>query len=192
VKQASGASSRNQPIITLSKPPPLIFIKMKYQKNNLSNLFAIPLIALGTFSCEMNPMEEPFLSDQLQNVSHVLGATEGANMRAGGSILYEETFEGSNPFSTAHGLETGASHSVTYVNRPDNSGNKTSRFELRDNDPDVKGSRRAEVTIVKGEDGDIAKEPGMHLNFMSQVITSMRTMMRSSTNGIRMEMPPHP
>lgn len=114
---------------------------------------ALALLGLSNLSCEMNPMEEPMMAQPLENV-----LDGNATLRVGGSILYEETFEGSNPFSTAHGLETGASHSVTYVNRPDNSANKTSRFELRDNDPDVKGSRRVEVTIVKGEDGDIGKD----------------------------------
>src|SRR5690606_11179284 len=42
--------------------------------------------------------------------------------------------------------------------KPQDPNNKAVRFELRDNDPDVKRSRRAEVVIVKGEDGHIGKD----------------------------------
>src|SRR5690606_39571213 len=56
------------------------------------------------------------------------------------------------------GLEVGASHSLTYVDKPGEPGNRAARFELRDSDPVMKGSKRAEVTIVKGEDGDIQKD----------------------------------
>ncbi|MBD1397727.1 heparin lyase I family protein [Pontibacter sp. JH31] len=66
------------------------------------------------------------------------------------SLLFNQSFEGGNPLDSFHGIEVGASHSLTVVDRP-GGGGKTSRFELRQNDPDVKGSRRAEVTVIKDE-----------------------------------------
>ena len=128
-------------------------------KNVLAKLLVIPLTALGAISCEMNSMEEPLLSDQLENENNQSAADQnGANLRIGQNYIFEETFEGSRPFSTAHGPEIGADHSVTFVDRPGSSNNTAARFELRYDDPDVKGSRRAEWTIVKGENGDIKKD----------------------------------
>src|SRR5690606_2876902 len=128
-------------------------------KNVLAKLLVIPLTALGAISCEMNPMEEPLLSDQLENENNQSAADQnGTNLRIGQNYIFEETFEGSRPFSTAHGPEIGADHSVTFVDRPGSSNNTAARFELRYDDPDVKGSRRAEWTIVKGENGDIKKD----------------------------------
>src|SRR5690606_29504098 len=75
---------------------------MNYQNINLSKFLAIPLLALGTISCEMNPMEGPVISEKSEQASNEMAAEEGPNLRVGGSILFEETFEGSNPFSTAH------------------------------------------------------------------------------------------
>ncbi|HLU90656.1 MAG TPA: polysaccharide lyase [Cyclobacteriaceae bacterium] len=127
-------------------------------KSTVAKLLGIPLLILGTVSCEMTAMEEPIVHNQ-NGLEDQLNATQdpGANYRLGEAWIFEETFEGNQPFSTAHGLEVGASHSLTFVNRPGASG-KSARVELRDNDPTVKGSRRAEITIVKGEDGHIGKD----------------------------------
>jgi hypothetical protein len=62
--------------------------------------------------------------------------------------LISQDFEGSNPLSSFHSIEVGASHSLNVVDRP-GGGGKSARFELRQDDPDVKGSRRAEVTVIK-------------------------------------------
>ncbi|WP_230392244.1 polysaccharide lyase [Pontibacter sp. FD36] len=65
------------------------------------------------------------------------------------SLVFSQSFEGSNPLSSFYSLELGAPHSLNIVKRPKGNG-KAARFELRQSDPDVKGSRRAEVTVVKG------------------------------------------
>ena len=134
---------------------------MNTLKQKLSQIMVVPLVAMGTIACEMDGIEQPILSEQ----SEQLAADEagmldeaGANLRLGGNIIYEETFEGSNPFQTANSLELGAKHSLTFVTKPGDSNNKAARFELRDNDPTVKGSTRTEVSIVKGEEGHIGKD----------------------------------
>src|SRR5690606_9571211 len=130
--------------------------------NTLTFKFSNMLIAfllIGAISCDMSAIEDPILSQDLgENEESTLVDEAGAHLRTGGNLIYHETFEGNNPFGTAHGLELGAKHSVTYVTKPQDPNNKAARFELRDNDPDVKRSRRAEVTIVKGEDGHIGKD----------------------------------
>src|SRR5690606_11290064 len=131
---------------------------MNYSNYRFTNLLATLLIGLGTISCEMDAIEEPIISDQPEKEEEATSDESGANLRIGPNLIFEETFEGSNPFSTAHGPETGANHSVTFVSRPGSSNNTAARFELRYNDPDVKGSKRAEWTIVKGENGDIKKD----------------------------------
>ncbi|ARS34136.1 polysaccharide lyase [Pontibacter actiniarum] len=67
-----------------------------------------------------------------------------------GNLIFADDMESRRPFSEAHRLELGAPHSLTSASRP-GGGGKAARFELRQNDPDVKGSRRAEVTVVKDE-----------------------------------------
>lgn len=115
-------------------------------------------MALGAIACEMDGIEQPVLSEQIAADEVGMSDEAGANLRLGTNIIYEETFEGSNPFETANSLELGAKHSLSFVTKPGDPNNKAARFELRDNDPTVKGSRRAEVSIVKGEEGHIGKD----------------------------------
>src|SRR5690606_14635827 len=125
----------------------------------LSKLLVLPFFVLVSLSCEMDAMEDPTASPQIsKDPESAFMDDNGANYRLGDNFSYQEAFEGSNPFSTAHGVEVRSDHSLTFVNRPGSPDNKSARIELRDNDPIVKGSRRAEVTIVKGEDGDIGKD----------------------------------
>ncbi|MBW3546228.1 MAG: polysaccharide lyase [Bacteroidetes bacterium] len=65
-------------------------------------------------------------------------------------IIYEETFEGDKPLATAHSIEIGADHSLTFVTDPVFKGAHAARFELRETDPFVKTGKRAEVTLIKG------------------------------------------
>ncbi len=68
---------------------------------------------------------------------------------ASDKLLFEETFEGANPFSTAHNLETGDwQYALQYVNSPVYRGRKAVRFEIREDQPLVKNGKRSEVTIV--------------------------------------------
>lgn len=67
------------------------------------------------------------------------------------NLLFYETFEGRKPFSNAHNIETGNwDYALQYVSYPVYSGNKSARFEIRENQPLVKNGKRAEVTIIKG------------------------------------------
>ena len=133
---------------------------MNKLKQTLSNLLVIPLVALGTVACEMDGIEEPVLSQESAMDTNEAGVSDesGANLRLGNNIIFEETFEGKDPFGTANGLELGAKHSLTFVAKPGEPNGKAARFELRDNDPTVKGSTRTEVSIVKGEEGHIGKD----------------------------------
>lgn len=136
---------------------PLINTIMSNRKFTLIH-FVITTLAFALFACELDGVDEVALTQQLSEenatASEDIG---GANFRIG-SLVYEEDFEGSKPFSTAHGIEKGASHSITYVSKPGDSKGKAAKFELRYKDPVVKGSKRVEVTVVKGESGDIGKD----------------------------------
>ena len=69
-------------------------------------------------------------------------------------LLYNETFEGPNPFSSAHGIETGDwDYALKYVSDPVFEGGKAVRFEIREDQPLVKDGKRSEVTIIKGLPG---------------------------------------
>jgi hypothetical protein len=70
-------------------------------------------------------------------------------------LLFNETFEGEEPFSGAHLIETGDwDYALQYVTNPVYRGNKSVRFEIREDQPLVKNGKRAEVTIIKGLPGN--------------------------------------
>jgi hypothetical protein len=104
----------------------------------LRYILAPALVGALAFSCDKKDIEDitPSLS------------AEASALATSASMLFDQDFEGSNPLSSFHSIEVGASHSLNVVDRP-GGGGKTSRFELRQDDPDVKGSRRAEVTVIK-------------------------------------------
>src|SRR5690606_1712865 len=74
------------------------------------------------------------------------------------SIIYEETFAGKSPFSTAHSIEIATEHAFKVVTKPGYPTDRAARFELRESDPMVKRGTRAEVVIVKGEEGHIGRD----------------------------------
>src|SRR5690606_39690577 len=112
---------------------------------------ARPRAAMAPSACSLAGRPEAEMAQPLPAAADTEQAADGANLRLA-NLVFEEDFEGTKPFSAAHGLEVGASHSLTYVDKPGEPGNRAARFELRDSDPVMKGSKRAEVTIVKGED----------------------------------------
>ncbi|MFC4872910.1 polysaccharide lyase [Negadavirga shengliensis] len=73
-------------------------------------------------------------------------------------IIYEQTFDAEDALETIASVEVGTPYGLTITAKPKFSKEKAARFELRDDDPMVKGSKRAEVTIVKGEEGHIGKD----------------------------------
>ena len=71
------------------------------------------------------------------------------------NLVFNETFEGEKSFSGAHRIETGYwDYALQYVTNPVHNGNKSARFEIREDQPLVKNGKRAEVTIIKGLPGN--------------------------------------
>lgn len=70
------------------------------------------------------------------------------------NLLFNETFEGKNPFPNAYSIEAGDwDYALQYVNDPVYQGSKSVRFEIRKDQPLVKNGKRSEVTIIKGLPG---------------------------------------
>src|SRR5690606_29119285 len=120
--------------------------------------FVITTLAFALFACELDGVDEVALTQQLSEenatASEDIG---GANFRIG-SLVYEEDFEGSKPFSTAHGIEKGASHSISDVSEPYDSVCKAAKSALRYKERIVKGGKAVKGTVVKGESGDSGKD----------------------------------
>jgi len=71
-------------------------------------------------------------------------------------LIFEETVEGDKPFSQAHSWETGDwDYAINFVTDPHYQGQKSVRFEIRDDQPLVHDGKRSEICIVKGSEGDI-------------------------------------
>jgi hypothetical protein len=112
--------------------------------NRIIPFIALMSIGVITTSCDKNELEET----ATESVAAVEKATSA-------NIIIEETFEGSNPTSTFHGVEFGTSHAFSVVSNPVFDGAKVARLELRDSDPLESGGTRAEMTVVKEpEDGN--------------------------------------
>jgi hypothetical protein len=72
------------------------------------------------------------------------------------NLLFEETVEGSTPFSNAHSWEVGDwDYALNFVNGPSFQGSRSARFEIREDQPLVHDGKRSEITIVKGSEGQI-------------------------------------
>jgi len=124
-------------------------------KTVLSRLLML-LIVAHLFGCQLDGIDEAVLAEQVDTDDDATDDIANANLRLAG-LLFQEDFEGARPFLNVETLEIGTNHSLTYVDKPNASKGHAARFELRYTDPIVKGSKRAEVTIVKGQKGDIAK-----------------------------------
>src|SRR5687768_9715779 len=76
------------------------------------------------------------------------------------NLLYEEDFEGPTPFSTAHSVEVGDwDYAMNFVSDPKAfEGQKSVRFEIREDQELVKTGKRAEACIVKGSEGEVGRE----------------------------------
>lgn len=108
-----------------------------------------------TNSCQKNLDQTKSLSERDLQQQSVSAATVN-------SILFDETIEGSDPFSTAQGIENcGLSYALQYVTDPAYQGLRSARFEIRKDQPLVGSSKkvRSEVSIIKGsEDPRFTKE----------------------------------
>ena len=106
------------------------------------------------YSCSLVNNQWNCHGDQWQIRTVTVNSTSTYN------LIFEETVEGPTPFSTAHNIEIGDwDYALQYVTSPPaHKGNKSARFEIREDQPLVKDGKRAEVTIVKGSEGHITKE----------------------------------
>lgn len=68
------------------------------------------------------------------------------------NIIFFEDMEGPTPFSKAQDVEAGAwNYALQFVSHPTFEGRKSARFEIREDQPLVKGGKRSEVTIIRGK-----------------------------------------
>ncbi|UCS92974.1 polysaccharide lyase [Echinicola marina] len=109
---------------------------MKITNNALKSLLAFSVIGLVSTSCEMTDFEEDNI------VKEEFHAATGISSSP--NIEYQETFEGSDPFSFAH-KQLSEDYSLTIASSPVVNGSGSGRFELNDYDPLVSNGTRAEV-----------------------------------------------
>ena len=64
------------------------------------------------------------------------------------NLIYEETFEGDSPLSTAVEMQKSTSYGFALAERPVFKGSKSGRIELRYNDPIAHNGTRAEICVV--------------------------------------------
>lgn len=75
------------------------------------------------------------------------------------NLIFHETFEGPEPFSSVHNKEVGDwDYALQYVDTVVYDGNLSARFEIRDDQPLVAQGRRSEVTIIMGTNGQLTKK----------------------------------
>ncbi|WP_158859276.1 polysaccharide lyase [Lunatibacter salilacus] len=117
----------------------------------ITQFLCLGLITGGFYACDFTEDQIPLIEDDAK----VLFATVSPKSNF---IFFDDFNSGNSPLSMAHSHELGGNHSLTSVTKPNYPNEKAARFELRDNDPLVKGSIRAEVTIVKGDEGHIEKD----------------------------------
>lgn len=75
------------------------------------------------------------------------------------NLIFHETFEGPEPFSTVHNKEVGDwDYALQYLDTIVYDGNRSARFEIRDDQPMVAQGRRSEVTVIMGTDERLTKK----------------------------------
>ena len=121
---------------------------MNNLRNKFSYLLTVLLISVGAVSCEMSTMEEPIIAEQLEETEPNINAESGANLRLAANLMYEETFEGDSPLSTAFEMQKSTSYGFALAERPVFKGSKSGRIELRYNDPIAHNGTRAEICVV--------------------------------------------
>jgi hypothetical protein len=109
---------------------------MNKPPNNLLNRLILFLLTFALVSCH---------DSETENITYE-------------DIVFEETFEGPQPFSNVHSKDVGSwDYALQFVTSPVYKGNYSSRFEIREDQPLVADGKRCEVIIVKGSDGEITK-----------------------------------
>jgi hypothetical protein len=75
------------------------------------------------------------------------------------NVIYEETVEGPDPFSTAHDFDVGSwDYALQFVKSPAYKGLRSARFEVHEDQDLVANGKRSEITIIKGAEMGMAKE----------------------------------
>lgn len=75
------------------------------------------------------------------------------------NLIFHETFEGPEPFSTTHNKEIGNwEYALQYVNSPVFDQKRSARFEVQHDQPMVAQGKRSEVTIIMGTKGILTKK----------------------------------
>src|SRR5687768_10050677 len=65
------------------------------------------------------------------------------------NLIFHETFEGFEPFSTVHNKEIGDwDYALQYVDLPVYAGMRSARFEIQHDQPLVAEGKRSEVTVL--------------------------------------------
>jgi|GEM_PF-1238752 len=118
---------------------------MKIPKTPIKSLIALCLLGAGTTSCNMTDMEE--VSNQRSEIYKSTGLSTSPN------ILYQETFEGSDPFSFAH-TQFAESYAFAVTDNPVFQGTYSGRFELNDTDDMVASGTRAEVLFPEQSENE--------------------------------------
>ncbi|MBO9681177.1 MAG: polysaccharide lyase [Flavisolibacter sp.] len=102
------------------------------------------LLFATLFSCQKEGLETQHSPESFEEVPTATGTISAA---ATANIIYEENFEGSNPFGTYVSKQFATSYGFTTVSTPLFDGKKVGRFELRDTDPLSHSGTRAEVSF---------------------------------------------
>jgi hypothetical protein len=130
-------------------------------KNRNVFLHALAFACLVVSCKKSNVNDEMAASTNGQSASVLPLATVASDSTipsSGSNLIFEETVEGSSPFSKAHSWEIGSwDYALQFVTDTVYQGIKSARFEIRKDQPLVKDGKRAEIVIVKGADGDITK-----------------------------------
>ncbi len=145
---------------------------------NVTNKFKSPFGRIMTllllcilFSCEMEEMTPVFPEEQLQSVDEENGFEliemfdSKMNMRLGPwNMIFEETFEGEEPFYAYADKQLAAEHSFTVSTNPSLRGEKSGRFELRKDDPQAtENGKRAEIMFPRPDQQNLWYSFGLHL-----------------------------
>lgn len=117
---------------------------MKTSITKFKHFVIYGIILCYSASCNLDSLSDmdPVQQEVAEGSQGELDQTE-AHLRLG-SLLFEEGFVGGKAFA-GQSLQFAGDHSFQVVSDPHGSDNKVGRFELRQNDAIVKGSKRAEI-----------------------------------------------
>jgi hypothetical protein len=104
------------------------------KKEQMLSTLIIVLITIASCS-----KQELSLNPGIETLSSSTASNSSAN------LMYNESFEGSNPFSTYVGKQSSTTYGITVSSDHAYTGTKSARFELRDTDPIASNGTRAEI-----------------------------------------------